>query len=125
MSPCSPWSTTVEQGFTLQPVEETTVEQVALHQWRLPPVEDPCRSRFRAGPVACGEETTQEQVTWQELLPMGEPGWSSLLLRDGPHGTDPYLEQFWKSCCLWEAHAGSVHQGLHPMGGTLQHRGQE
>ncbi|XP_071887567.1 solute carrier family 28 member 3 isoform X4 [Anas platyrhynchos] len=61
MSPCSPWSTTVEQGFTLQPVEETTVEQVALHRRRLPPVEDPCRSRFRAGPVARGEETTQEQ----------------------------------------------------------------
>ena len=25
------WSTTVEQGSTLQPVEETTVEQVDLH----------------------------------------------------------------------------------------------
>ncbi|XP_068523442.1 solute carrier family 28 member 3 isoform X3 [Anas acuta] len=61
MSPCSPWSTTVEQGSTLQPVEETTVEQVALHRRRLPPVEDLCQSRFRAGPVAPGEEPTQEQ----------------------------------------------------------------
>ena len=87
-------------------------------------MEDPCWSRFRAGPVARGEETMQEQVTWQELLPMGDPGWSSLLLRDGPHGTDPYLEKFWKSCCLWEACTGSVHQGLHPVGGTPQHRGQ-
>ena len=76
MSPVSPWSTTVEQGSTLQPVEETTVEQVALHRRRLPPVEDPCRSRFRATRVAHGEETTQEQVTWQELLPVGDPGWS-------------------------------------------------
>ena len=90
-------------------VEETTVEQVALHQWSLPPVEDPCRSRFRAGPVARGEEPTQEQVTWQELLTVGEPGWSSFLLRDGPRGMDPYLEQFWKSFCLLEAHTGSVH----------------
>ena len=79
-------------------------------------MEDPHQSRFQAGPVAHGEETTQEQVTWQELLPVGDPGWSSLLLRDGPHGTDPYLEEFLKS--LWEAHAGSVRQGLHPMGGT-------
>ena len=86
-------------------------------------MEDPCRSRFQAGPVAYGEETTQEQVTWQELLPLGDRGWSSVLLRDGPCGMDPYLEQFLKSCCLWEAHAGSVQQGLHPMGGTPQHRG--
>ena len=109
----------------LQPVEETMVEQVDLHQRRPRPVEDPRRSRFQAGPVAHGEETAQEQVTWQELLPVGNPGWSSLLLRDGPRGTDPYLEQFLKSCCLWEAHTGSVHQGLHPVGGAPQHRGQE
>ena len=113
----------MEQGSTLRFVEETTVEQVDLHQRRLRPVEDYCRSRFRAGPVARGEETTQEQVTWQELLPVGDPGWSSLLLRDGPRGTDPYLEQFLKSCCLWAAHVRSVQQGLHPVGGTPQHRG--
>ena len=71
----------MEQGSTLQPVEETTVEQVDLHRRRLRPVEDPCRSRFRARPVARGEEPTQEQVTWQELLPVGDPGWSSLFLR--------------------------------------------
>ena len=115
----------MEQGSTLQPVEETTVEQVDLHRWRLRPVEDPCQSRFWAGPVACGEETTQKQVTWQKLLPVGDPGWSSSLLRDGPRVTDPYLEQFLKRCCLWEPHAGSVQQGLHPVGGTPQHRGRE
>jgi len=83
----------MEQGSTLQPVEETTVEQVALHRRRLPPVEDPCWSRSQAGPVAHEEEPTQEQVTWQELLPVGDPGWSSFFLRDGPHGTD----QCWSS----------------------------
>ena len=81
-------------------------------------MEDPHWSRFRDRPVARGEETMQEQVTWQELLPMGDPGWSSLLLGDGPRGKDLYLEQSLKSCCLGEAHAGSVRQGLHPMGGT-------
>ena len=86
-------------------------------------MEDPCRSRFRAGPVDRGEETTQEQVSWQELLPVGDPGWSSLLLRDGPRGMDLHLEKFWKSCCLWAAHARLVHQGLYPVGGTPQHRG--
>lgn len=29
-SPCNPWSTTVEQGYTLKPVEKTMVEQVDL-----------------------------------------------------------------------------------------------
>ena len=115
----------MEQGSTLQPMEETTVEQVDLHQQRLWPVEDPCWSRFWARPVARGEETTQEQVTWQEMLPVGDPGWSSLLLRNGPRGTDPYLEQFLKCCCLWAAHAGSVQQGLQPVGGTPRHRGRE
>ena len=81
------------------------------------PVEDPCQSRFRAGPVAHGEETMQEQVTWQELLPIGDPGWSSLLLRDGPRGVDPYLEQFLKSCCLWAAHNGSFGKDCIPWEG--------
>ena len=31
LSLCSPWRTTVKQGSMLQPVEETTVEQVDLH----------------------------------------------------------------------------------------------
>ena len=115
----------MEQDSTLQPMEETMVEQVDLHRRRLQPVGDPCQSRLQAGAAACGEETMQVQVSWQELLPVGDPGCSSVLLRDGPHGTDPYLEQFLKSCCLWEAHAGSVQQGLHPVGGTPQDRGRE
>ena len=90
----------MEQGSTLQPVEETMMEQVDLHRWRLQPVEYPCRSRFWARPAARGEETMQEQVTGQELLPMEDPVWSSLLLRGGLHGTDPYLEQFLESCYL-------------------------
>ena len=77
-------------------------------------MEDPRQSRFRAGAAARGEEPTQEQVTWQELPPVGDPGWSSVLLMDGPRGTDPYLEQFLKSCCLWEAHAGSLWERPHP-----------
>ena len=43
-------------------------------------------------PVARGEEPTQEQVICQELLPVEDPCWSSLLLMDGPCGMDPYLE---------------------------------
>ena len=37
----------------------------------------------------------------------------------------PMLEQFLKSCCLWEAHAGSVREGRHPMGGTPCGAGSE
>ena len=74
----------MEQGSTLQPMEETTVEQVDLHRRRLPPVEDPCWSRFRAGPVARGEEPTQEQESGGSCRPpVGDPCWSSLLLGDG------------------------------------------
>ena len=112
----------MEQGSTLQPMEETTVEQVDLHRWRLRPVEDPppeqilgqtC-SPWRGDHAGAGDLAGAAAV--------GDPGWSSLLLTDGPCGTDPYLEQFLKSCCLWAAHAGSVQQGLHPVGGTPQHR---
>ena len=71
-------------------------------------MENPHRSRFRSEAIACGEELTQEPVTWQELPLMENSVWSSFLLMDGPRGTDPYLEQFLKSCCLWEAHTGSV-----------------
>ena len=52
-------------------------------------MEDPHGSRPQAGAAARGEEPMQEeQVTWQELLPMGDPGWSSFLLMDGTHGMD-------------------------------------
>ena len=53
-------------------------------------MEDPCRSRFWARPVARGQEPMQEQGMEGELLPGGDPGWSSVLLRDGPCGTEPY-----------------------------------
>lgn len=115
--PGSPWHTTVEQISMLQFVEEATVEQVDLPLRRLQPVENPCQSRFQARAAAHGEGTTQEQVTKQELLPVGDPCLSSLFLMDGPCGKDPYLEQFLKSCFLQEAHAGSVQEGWHPMGG--------
>lgn len=49
---------------------------------------------------------------------MEDPVCSSVLLRDGPSGTDPYLEQFLRSCCLWEAHARSALEGQHPVEGT-------
>ena len=74
----------------LQPMEEPPVEQVDVAWRRLRPMEGPCRSRPWAGAATCGEEPTQEQGIWGELLPMGDPCWSSLLLIDGPHGTDPY-----------------------------------
>ena len=52
-----------------------------------------------------------------------------VLEQSAPEGWTPWYEamweQFWKSCCLWEAHARSVQQGLHPVGGTPQRRGQE
>ena len=39
-----------------------------------------------------------------------------------PDGWTPWYramwEQFLKNCCLWEAHAGSVREGWHPVGGT-------
>ncbi|XP_068513846.1 delta-1-pyrroline-5-carboxylate synthase-like [Anas acuta] len=74
-------------------MEETTVEQVALHRRRLLPVEDPCRRRFRAGPVARGEEPTQEQVTRQELLPVGEPEKTAEL----------FLQHVDSACVFWNA----------------------
>ena len=78
----------VEQISTLQPVEEHLVEQVEVAWRRLQPMESPRRSRPRAGAAARGEEPTQEQVTRQELLPVGDPGWSTLLLTDGFCGMD-------------------------------------
>ena len=48
----------------LQPMEDTTVEQVDLHLQRLQSVEAPRQNRFRARALACGEETTQELVTF-------------------------------------------------------------
>ena len=66
----------------------------------------------------------QEQVTWQELLPVGDPGWSSVLLMFGPRVTDPYLEQFLKSCCLWAAPAGSVQKAGIPWEGPRVEQGQ-
>ena len=78
VAPLQPMEYTVEQGSTLQPVEETMVEKVDLYHRRMRPVDDPLQSRFWAGAVARGDEPTQEQVT------VGDPGWSSVLLVDGP-----------------------------------------
>ena len=52
-------------------------------------MESPRRSRPRAGAAARREEPSQEQMTCQELLPVGDPCWSSLLLGGGPHDTKP------------------------------------
>ena len=46
--------------------------------------------------AACGADSRpelqpmeREQVTWQELPPVGDPCWSSSLLMNGPCGTEP------------------------------------
>ena len=77
------------------------MEQVDVAWRRLRPMESPCMSRPWAGAAARGEEPMQEQGVWGELLPVGDPCWSSLLLGDG--WTPWYRamwEQFLKSCCL-------------------------
>ena len=67
----------MEQISTLQPMEEPLVEQEDEAWRRLWPVESPHRSRPQAVAAAPGEEPTQEQGVWGELLPMGDPCWSS------------------------------------------------
>lgn len=67
---------------------------------------------------AHGEEYTMELVVCWELPPVVDPYLRSLFQRD----CNPYyrhnVEQFLKNCSLWEAHIGSVWEGVHPMGGT-------
>ncbi|GAB0207533.1 zinc finger and BTB domain-containing protein 5 [Grus japonensis] len=64
----------------------------------------PCRSRF-AG---------------RTCDPVGDPCWSSLLLKDLIPWKGPMLEQFVKNYSLWEGPTLEkyVHKGLSPMGGT-------
>ena len=98
----------------LQPMEEPPVEQVDVAWKRLWLMENPHGSRPRARAAALGEEPTQEQGSGGSCHPWGTRAGAVC-----SWGMDPLvwtqLEQFLKSCCLWEAHTGSVHQRLHPV----------
>ncbi|GAB0192656.1 zinc finger and BTB domain-containing protein 5 [Grus japonensis] len=61
--------------------------------------------------AARGEEPMQEQVFWQDLLPVGDPCWSSLFLKDCTLWEECMLEQFVKDGVLWEgSHTGVEEQ---------------
>jgi len=63
---------------------------------------EPIQSRLLAGAVAHGEDSMQEQIFWQDLWPVGDPQWSSWLLKDCISQKGSVLEQFVKNCSLRE-----------------------
>jgi len=64
-----------------QPEEDPTPQQVEMPWRKLQPTESRQRSRILAGAVARGEDPMQELVSQQDLWPVGDPHWSSLLLK--------------------------------------------
>lgn len=61
-----------------------------------------------------GEKPVVEQMVWQELLPMGDPRWSSLFLYSILQiHAGAVLE---KLQSVARTHLGSAQQGLHPVG---------
>ena len=74
-------------------------------------------------------DTLQQEQPWDratahgEEPTVGQPGWGSCPCGDlcgaTPEGQALWygamLEQCLESCSLWEAHAGSVWEGWHPM----------
>jgi len=129
----------------LWPVERIMVKQAVLLQPMVYHGEADLHAAAHEGDHSgAGGSALKEAVARGEPLLEQIPGWSCSLWRgdhagagdlaggvthggprleqfapDGwPHSTDPYLEQFLKSCCPWEAHAGSVQEGRHPVGGT-------
>jgi len=67
----------------------------------------------RAGAAARGKEPAVGQEGWRSCHPWGYAG----AVPEGWHLWDgAVLVQCWESCGLWEAHAGSVQEGLCPMG---------
>ncbi|GAB0186109.1 hypothetical protein GRJ2_001076200 [Grus japonensis] len=97
----------------LQPMEKTMVEQISTFSpWRTPH-----RSRWRHLKEAVTPwEAHAGTSSWQDLWPhgersrfavrtcdpMGDPRWSSLLLKVCTPWKGPMLEQFVKNCSPWE-----------------------
>lgn len=57
---------------------------------------EPQKKKLLAGTAACGQEPPKEQVFWQELQPVGDSSWSSLLLKNCTPWKGPMLTQFLK-----------------------------
>lgn len=68
-------------------------------------MESSCRNSPQVGTAAYEEKPAVEQRSGR-VGACGDLHWNSILVKDGPHGTDG------------EAHAESVHEGQHPLGQT-------
>jgi len=88
----------------LQPVEGTPRQSRWMPEGSCDPLQEP-----RAGAGSCQDLQThgEGRPRWSRFAgracdPMGDPCWSSLLLKDCTPWEGPTLGQFVKSCGLWE-----------------------
>ncbi|PKU43584.1 hypothetical protein llap_6105 [Limosa lapponica baueri] len=101
------------EQISLQPVVKTMVMQVVSLQpmvdYNGAGIHTAACGGPHAGPgiyvlkeTASHKEPTQEQVFFQDLWFMGDPGWSSPFLKDCAPWKGPMLEQLMKNCSPWE-----------------------
>ena len=85
----------------LQPMEDPTPEQVGARR-RLLPRGKPALERAPGRTCGSVERSPRSRFSGRTCDPVGDPRWSSVLLKDYIPWKGPMLEQFVKNCSPWE-----------------------
>ncbi|GAB0190893.1 AN1-type zinc finger protein 5-like [Grus japonensis] len=106
--------TMVRQAVALQPMEVHGGADIHLQ-----PMEDPMLEQVDEPEGGCDSMGSPHwsRFAGRTCDPAGDPHRSSLFLKVCTPWKGPTLEQFVKNCSP-RTHAGEVHGGLSPMGGT-------